>query len=177
VATLHAEHRRDLPGRGDPFDVIGGVRELESLRVAADLLEEGVDLLERLRHRSVRWEVRRNEHGPELAADGTRFQPRQIGVQLRARSGGIELLAFVACLAERPQEVVVAVDQRRLAKEIRYRSHAPEYALSRRRPGNEEGAETRTAAPDDLAQVTRGTLVSRALPNWKMVSAPRRRVR
>src|SRR5205823_3911745 len=37
------------------------------------------------------------------------------------------------------------------------------------------GAETRTAAPDDLAQVTRGTLVSRTRPNWKMVSAPIRR--
>jgi len=66
----------------------------------------------------------------------------------------------------------VPIDQGSLAKEIAYGSHAVgQYATSRAGEKG-RGAETRTAAPDDLAQVTRGTLVSRTRPNWKMVSAP-----
>ena len=123
MAALDADHRRDLAGRGDPIDVLGRTRELESLRVPTDQLEERIDLLEGLRDRLVGREVRGHEHRPELSAHRADLQTREIRVQLRARSGGIEHLTFLTCLAECPQEVVVPVDQGGLAKEIGYRSH------------------------------------------------------
>ena len=132
VAALDAEHRRDLSNAGDPFDVIRGARELESLRVPTDQLEERIDLLEALGDGPVGREVRGHEHGPELSAHRAGPQPRGIGVQLRTRCGGVEHLALLACLAERPQEVVVPIDQGSFAKEIGDRSHAVgQYATSR----------------------------------------------
>jgi hypothetical protein len=110
VAPLHADHRRDASGGGDPLDVVGRPDELEPVGVAADHVEERVDLLERQGHGTVGRQVGGHVHRPELAAHAALGHARQVGHEGR--------VGRIAALSKLPQQVVVAVDQRSGAKEV-----------------------------------------------------------
>ena len=112
VAALDTDHRRDPSGGGDPLDVVGRPGELEPIGVAADELEERVDLLERHGHGAVRRQVRGHVHRPELAAHAACGHARQVG-----HEGGV---GRIAALPKLPQQVVVAVDEGSGAKEIEH---------------------------------------------------------
>jgi hypothetical protein len=112
VATLHADHRRDPSGRRDPLDVVGRPGKLEPIRIAADHLQERVDLLQRHGHGAVRRQIRGHVHRPELAAHAARGHARQVGHEVR--------VGWILALPELPQEVVVPVDEGSGAKEVQH---------------------------------------------------------
>ena len=124
VAALDTDHRRDPSGGGDPLDVVGRPGELEPIGVAADEIEERVDLLERHGHGAVRRQVRGHVHRPELAAHAACGHARQVGHEGR--------VGRIAALPKLPQQVVVAVDEGGGAKEIK---HGGRMLAARRRRG------------------------------------------
>jgi hypothetical protein len=112
VAALYADHRRDPSGGGDPLDVVGRPGQLESIRVAADHVQERVDLLEGHGHGRVRRQVGGHVHRPELADHATGRHARQVGHEGR--------VGRIAALPELPQQVVVPIDKRSGAKEVEH---------------------------------------------------------
>ncbi len=112
MAALDTDHRRDPCGGGDPLDVVGRPGQLESIRVAADHVEERVDLLERHGHGSVRRQVRGHVDRPELAAHASCRHARQVGHEGRVRR--------IAALPELPQQVVVPIDEGSGAMEVEH---------------------------------------------------------
>ena len=120
MPSLDADHGGDPPGHRDPFDVVGGARDLEDVGMRGDQPPECVDLLERLRHRGVAREIRRHVDGPELPADASLCETGKIRLELRTRRRNVGgRLARDPLLAKLPEQVVVPVDQRRGAEELR----------------------------------------------------------
>ena len=119
LASLDTDHRGHLAGRRDPLHVVGRAGELQPVGVRANEREQRVDLLERHRHRGMRvGEVRRDVHGPELPSHASPLQARKIRVQARDGPTDVGRLAFLSRLPQRPDEVVVPVDQRRGPEEL-----------------------------------------------------------
>ena len=112
VAALDADHRRHLARGRDPLDVVGGARRFEPVRVATAQGGQRIDLLERLRHRFGLGQARRHVDRPELPTHPAGGDPRQVGLQGRHGLPQIGLvLTRFAERAQRPQQVVVSVDQ------------------------------------------------------------------
>ncbi len=121
VAALHAEERGDAAGRDDALDVVRGHGEREPVRVRGDEAAHHVDLLDGGAHGIHAGQVR-HPHGPELRRDPAAREARQVGVQAGHRildgqardhvvaDGRARPALPHRALAERPGEVVVAVD-------------------------------------------------------------------
>ena len=129
----------------DAAHVGGGAREREGLGITRDDLAHEVDLLERLLDLHGARLVGRDEHRPELPADHSAPQSRDIGVVMHGRL--LETLAQVnrpallaLALGQGLGPVVVPVDQRRRLENAR----DPRLVVGRGRGGdNERQAEQR----------------------------------
>jgi hypothetical protein len=114
VPTFHPDERRDLSLLENPFDVVSGERQLERFGVPPHHAMDHVDLFESggdgllARHRG------RNVDRPELPADPSRLQPRDVGVYRRLRLADVQLLQIaVGCrFPQLPRIVIVPVDER-----------------------------------------------------------------
>ncbi|OUE30419.1 hypothetical protein BFL35_10190 [Clavibacter michiganensis] len=121
VAALHAEERGDAARRDRAVHVVGRDAEREPVRVRGDEAAHHVDLLDGGAHRVDARQVR-HPHRPELRRHASALQTRQVGVQARHGVVDGEAREHVVgdgrarpalphrALAERPGEVVVAVD-------------------------------------------------------------------
>ena len=120
VAALHADERGDLPLAMDALDVGGGQGQLEGLGITRHHLVDDVNLLEHRLHRGRAGGHRGHIHRPELGADAAGAQARDVRDQRRAELAGvarqINRAEVVAVLAVLPGQVVVAVNERRLAQ-------------------------------------------------------------
>ena len=119
-AALEPDERRDPAGRERALDLVGGRRQREGVRVAPRrtdgrcraaraAIRQGLELGQR----------RRDPDRPELAADAAR--PGAAGcrcrVPRRGRGGRPSRSCSADALAQRDRQVVVAVDQRRVAED------------------------------------------------------------
>ena len=105
-----------------------------AVRVAREQPVEPVDLLERLRHGLVRRQVGRHVDRPELAADAAGAQPRKIGHERRhaRRDVGLGVVGRLEARApQRPQQIVVPVDQWCGAQQVERASTIARHAASR----------------------------------------------
>jgi len=114
VPALGAHQRGDPARRHDPPHVPGVQRDLEVVRIPLGQPVHQVDLLQhggdggRARQRV------RDVHRPELGADPTGPQPRQVGLQLGNAGGQVDPPEVAPeVLAHRPGQVVVPVQHRR----------------------------------------------------------------
>ena len=116
LAVLHAEERGDLALLPGALDVGGAGGEEEGVRVGVDHPAGELDLLE-LGARRVR-QSRGDEDAPELARDPALAEPRDVGVDGRAALAQVDPGQIAReRLAQRPGQVVVAVDQRHFLEE------------------------------------------------------------
>ena len=113
VAAFHADHRADLAGLEGALHVVGRTGQHECVGVFRDHAVDDVDLFERRAHRLFALHRRRHIDRPELPADATRTQARDIGHQRRLGLADIQdvEVARRALLAKRPWVVVVPVDR------------------------------------------------------------------
>jgi hypothetical protein len=113
VAALGAEQRGDPAAGEGGQHVVGAECELQVVRVAADHPVDEVDLLQRGGHRGVTLQRAGDVDRPELAADPAAPQPRQVGVRRRHGTRQVHPVQVGSEPgAQRPRQVVVAVDQR-----------------------------------------------------------------
>ena len=122
LTALDADHRSHPPRGGDALDIGGAARELHPLRIAPDQVQEGVDLLERGGDGLVPGQIRRHVDRPELPSNASGFQPHEVRLELRSLQGEVGHRplppALQTPLPERPQQVVVPIDQRRGSQQV-----------------------------------------------------------
>lgn len=124
VAALGAHQRGDTALGAGRLHVVGGQGAPQVRGVALQQLGDHVDLFEGGADRRVAREVGPYVNGPELRADAARAQPRNVGVQMAGLVGGdvtgVEVVADL--FAQRPRQVVVAVDDGVFGEEFLARS-------------------------------------------------------
>jgi hypothetical protein len=104
MPALDADHGGDLALPRDPFDVVRGAGELESIRIRSEQPEERVHLLEGLDDGLVGGQVRGHVDRPELAPQSALFEAWEIRVEPRARLPHVGLgVVLLARLPERPE--------------------------------------------------------------------------
>jgi hypothetical protein len=120
VAPFNADERGDLAGLGDPLDVVSRQREFKRLGIAGDHRLDEFDLLDRRRERGAPLRrFARHPDRPELGADASFAQPRDIGLKRLLNLRDIKLIELPAgLLAKFPWQVVVTVDQQGLGVEF-----------------------------------------------------------
>ena len=126
LATLHTGQRGHAALGGSPFHIAGGAGRGERVRVAGQHGPKGIDLLQRGRDGGVAGQVGGHVHGPELAADATgpqarqvRHQPRTLAAQVDGRPlRCIVLPGLLANLSQLPQQIVVSIYQRRSSQKL-----------------------------------------------------------
>ena len=119
AAALEPEERRDPAVRERGLHLVGGRGQRERVRVPLDEPVDDVHLLERLVDGLGFGQRGRDPDRPELAADEPRSQSRDVRVEIRlsARRSTVDA-ASPTLLAQRVGEVVVAIDERRVAQDL-----------------------------------------------------------
>jgi hypothetical protein len=116
-----------LPDGEGGLHLVGGAAQGEIVGVAGDHPPRQVELLE-LQAGVAAADLGRHVDAPELGADAAGSQPRQVRVAT-SREGQVvarRIAVGLAILANRPRQVVVAVDERVLVAEERSRAlHQP----------------------------------------------------
>ena len=116
IATLHADQRGDPAAPVDAFDIGRGGGQFEHVRMGGDDPLDGVDLLEGFARGLGRGQGRGHIDRPELTPDAAGPQARNVGVQfgrgveIRRQVHSVGVIAVF--FAQRPGQVVMAVDQR-----------------------------------------------------------------
>ena len=123
MAAFHSDERGDPPGAVDPLDVGGGERHFQVRGMTGDHPFDQVDLLERRLHNVAALQFVRYPDRPELSADATGAQSRDVGHQRDRACAAFELRRVrrqvdgrqpaLRPLPEFPGQVIVSVDQRR----------------------------------------------------------------
>ncbi len=116
VAPLGADQACRSPASSDRNDLVGRHREGEPGGVPLRDEPHQPDLVSRCPQRSRR--RGRDVDRPELCPDASGSQAGDVGVELGERTGGIGCCEIAACRgADRPRQVVVAVDDGQLVVE------------------------------------------------------------
>jgi len=115
VTAFHAEQGRDAAAALDALHVVGGAGQLEDVGVLFDDPAGDVELLELHAGVAGIGVITRDINRPELCADSSGSQPRNISMPSRARAEVVarRIHAGDCVLPDFPRQVVVAVEHGR----------------------------------------------------------------
>ena len=120
MPALDADQGGDLALLMDAHDIVSGGRHGERIGIGSHHAVDNIDLLQGFAHRRVvLHRAARHKRRPELGADSSLPEPRDIGVQILLRTRDVNVRKReVLLLAELPWEIVMAVDQDSVAMNV-----------------------------------------------------------